>query len=81
MGENKMESVVVEVEMPDGWETFRLPAGVNRRLQELLDKQDSGSALSPAEREEAQGLVDLSEWLSLLRTRAQRLTGNGLLQP
>ncbi len=76
-----MESVVVEVEMPDGWETFRLPAGVNRRLQELLDKQDSGSALSPAEREEAQGLVDLSEWLSLLRTRAQRLTGNGLLQP
>jgi hypothetical protein len=74
-------SVTFEIEMPDGWQAFRLPAGVNRRLQELLDKQDQGGALTVAEREEAQGLVDLAEWLSLLRLRAERLSGPSSSQP
>lgn len=64
--------VVVEIEMPAGWESFRLPEGLHRRLQHLLDKQDAGGTLTDSEREEAQGLVDLSEWLSLLQTRPAR---------
>lgn len=68
-----MSSVVMEVEMPTSMETFRLPEGVHNRLQYLLDRQDSGQALTPAERKEAEGLVDLAEWLSLLRLQAQRL--------
>lgn len=67
--------------MPEGWEIFRLPDGVNRRLQTLLDKQDQGHALTPAEQSEAQGLVDLAEWLSLLRLRAQRLSARATNQP
>jgi hypothetical protein len=64
-------SVVVEFELPADLKRFRLPRGVNRRLQDLLDKQDRGERLSVAERDEAEGLVDLAEMLSLLKLRAQ----------
>jgi len=47
--------------MPVGWEEFRLSQGLHRRLQELLDRQDLGQPLTPEERDEAQGLVDLSD--------------------
>jgi hypothetical protein len=67
-----MLPVVMQIEMPAGLEEFRLPEGVHRRLQDLLDRQDQGLPLTPAEREEAEGLVDLAEWLSLLRLWAQR---------
>ena len=62
-----------EVEMPGDLAKFRLPKGVAKRLQTLLDKQDEGKALTAAEKREAEGLVDLAELLSLLRARAQRL--------
>ena len=65
-------SVLIELEIPKDLEQFRLPVGVQRRLQDLLDRQDQGTALSPAERQEAEGLVDLAELLSLLRLRGQR---------
>jgi hypothetical protein len=68
-----MSKIVLEVEMPDDLARFRLPAGVNARLQELLDRQDEGIALSPAERDEAEGLVNLAEFLTWLRLRAERL--------
>ena len=66
--------IIVEIEMPEGWEKFRLPEGLHRRLQYLLDRQDPGQPLTPVEREEAQDLVDMAEWLSLLRLQARRLT-------
>src|ERR1700738_2314417 len=53
---------------------FRLPAGVQQRLTELLDKQDAGTTLTDAERHEAEGLVDLAELLSLLRLRSERMS-------
>jgi hypothetical protein len=56
---------------------FQLPKGVNERLQELLDRQDRGEALTVAERTEAEGLVDLAELLSLLRLRTQRVWHEG----
>jgi hypothetical protein len=65
-------SIRLNLEMPGDLAKFRLPAGVEKRLQNLLDKQDGGKPLTPAEKREAEGLVDLSELLSLLRMRAQR---------
>jgi hypothetical protein len=63
---------VVELELPEDLEGIRLPPGVNERLQSLLDRQDLGETLTPGERKEAEGLVNLAEFLSLLRLRALR---------
>jgi hypothetical protein len=73
-------SVNVEIEIPDGWDGFHLPEGLHRRLQDLLDRQDRNQPLTPAEREEAQGLVDMAEWLSLLRLQARRIAGDAAQQ-
>ena len=70
-----MSAVRVEIEMPGDLARFRLPAGVQQRLDALLDKQDDGTRLTDAEREEADGLVNLAEMLALLRLRAERLSG------
>ena len=67
-------SMIVEVEMPAGLKHYRFPKGLDRRLQDLLDKQDRGERLSAAERQEAEALVDLAEMLSLFRLRAQQAT-------
>jgi hypothetical protein len=71
------QHVLIELEMPTELEEFRLPKGVNQRLQDLLDRQDRGKELTPAERAEAEGLVDLAGLLSLLRLRAQRVAQEG----
>lgn len=63
--------VSIELEMPGDLARFRLPPGVHARLQELLDRQDRGLPLKEAERLEAEGLVDLAEFLALLRLRAE----------
>lgn len=52
---------------------LKLPAGVQVRLQELLGRQDKGIKLTPRERREAEGLVEMAEWISLLKLRARRL--------
>lgn len=67
------QHVLIEIELPTDLEHFQLPEGVNKRLQALLDRQDRGKPLTRAERQEAEGLVDLAELLSLLRLRAQRV--------
>lgn len=67
------QHVIVEIEMPETLTQFKLPTGVNERLKELLDRQDQGEILTEGERSEAEGLVDLSEFLSLLRLRSQRV--------
>jgi hypothetical protein len=71
------QHVLVEIEMPAGLDDFKLPPGVDERLQELLDRQDRGETLTDNERKEAEGLVDLAELLSLLRLRAQRIWREG----
>ena len=60
------------MDLPGDLQRLRLPAGVQHRLDELLDKQEGGAALTPAERDEAEGLVDMAELLSLLRLKAER---------
>ena len=65
-------SLTLEVNLPADLERFRLPEGVAVRLQSLLDRQDAGQPLSPEERAEAEGLVTLAEFLTLLRLRAEQ---------
>lgn len=62
------------VEIPIELTQFQLPQAVQERLQFLLDRQAEGQLLSQAERQEAEGLVELAEFLSLLRLRAKRVT-------
>lgn len=67
-------TLTLDVELPADLERFRLPEAVHAHLQSLLDRQDAGQALSPEERAEAEGLVNVAELLTLLRLRAERLT-------
>jgi hypothetical protein len=66
-------TLTFEVDLPDELARFRLPDAVAARLQSLLDRQDSGQPLTDPERAEAEGLVNLSEFLTLLRLRAERM--------
>ena len=68
------EPVLIELEVPGDLKRFVLPEGVKHRLQTLLDRQDQGEVLTPDERVEAEGLVDLAELLSLLKSRARRVS-------
>lgn len=60
------------IEIPLELARFRLPEAVQARLQQLLDKQDLGQPLTTEERQEAEGLVELAEFLALLHLRANR---------
>lgn len=62
------------IEIPIELAHFQLPEAVQERLQFLLNRQDAGEVLTQAERREAEGLVELVEFLSLLYLRSQRIT-------
>jgi hypothetical protein len=66
--------MVETIEIPVDLVRFQLPEGVQARLQYLLDRQEAGEPLTPEERQEAEGLVDLADFLSWLRLRSQRVT-------
>ncbi|RPH82590.1 MAG: hypothetical protein EHM77_03015 [Planctomycetaceae bacterium] len=65
--------MTIDIDLPGELTRFRLPRAVSARLQTLLDRQDSGQPLTATERDEAEGLVNLAELLTLLRLRAERL--------
>lgn len=71
------QQIQIQLEVPTDLIKFQLPEGVDHRLQDLLDKQDQGKELTAAERLEAEGLVALSEFLSLLRLRAEQVSKEG----
>jgi hypothetical protein len=73
MNKVMIQNTLVKIEMPFSSSQFKLPKGVNNRLQKLLDRQDKGLKLTSAEKKEAEGLVDLSEMLSLLRKHAKAI--------
>lgn len=64
----------MQLTIDDSLFQLELPPGVDSRLQELLNRQHNGIELSLSEKQEAEGLVELAEFLSLLRLRALRLT-------
>jgi hypothetical protein len=53
---------------------LRLPAKADRRLQELMDRNNEGR-LSKEERAEMESLVEMSEAISLVRAEALHLLG------
>jgi len=65
-------TIQLRLHAPGDLGKFRLPAGVQHRLTELLDRQDQGTPLTAAERKEAEGLVEMAEMMSLLKLRALR---------
>ncbi|HEX2574179.1 MAG TPA: hypothetical protein VH877_31825 [Polyangia bacterium] len=65
-------TIHLELALPEDLDRLMLPEGVDRRLQTLLDKQDRGEPLTEDEQVEAEGLVNLAEFLTLLRLRASR---------
>jgi hypothetical protein len=65
---------LMQMTVDDQLVRFELPPAVQARLQHLLDRQDQGLPLSEAERQEAEGLVEIAEFLSLLRLRAERVS-------
>ena len=68
------QTMAFQLEVPDDLARFQLPAGVQHRLDSLLDQQDRGVPLSADEQHEAEGLVNLADLLSVLRLRAERST-------
>ena len=66
--------VSLHLDLPADLSRLHLPEGVERRLEQLLDKQDRGEELTDDERSEAEGLADLNDLLSLLRLRATSST-------
>ena len=64
-------TISIDLPVPAGLSRFKLPAGVQSRLTKLLDQQDAGTTLTAAERREAEGLVEMAEFLSLLKLRAR----------
>ena len=65
------------IEIPIELTQFKLPIAVDERLQFLLDRQDEGMELTLIERQEAEGLVEVAEFLSLIRLRALRIADQG----
>jgi hypothetical protein len=61
------------VEIPAELVHFQLPDALQGRLQLLLDAQDEGRNLGEIERQEAEALVELAEFLSLLQLLSQRV--------
>lgn len=67
-----MSQVLLQLDLPRDLRRFRLPAALDARLQELLDRQDHDGKLPRSERREAQALTEFSEMLSLMKLRAER---------
>lgn len=67
------EQITIQLEeIPEELSGFHFPKALDQRLQDLLDKQDRGKGLTARERQEAEGLVNLAELLTILQFRAQQ---------
>jgi hypothetical protein len=67
-------NVQVPVEVMEEVAALRLPARADQHLQSLMDRNNEGR-LSAEEQQELEGLVELSEAISLLRAKAMRYLG------
>jgi hypothetical protein len=69
--------VEVPLDFIEAAAALRFPAKADQRLQALMDRNTDG-LLTPAERQELEALVELSETLAPVRTQALRLLGRPL---
>ena len=67
--------MVVKIEIPPEWKSFRMPVPLQNRLHELLDRQDREGKLPANERREAQALADLAEMLAFLKLQVKPKNG------
>jgi hypothetical protein len=69
-------SAVVQapLDLIESFAELRFPPKADARLQALMDRNTEGE-LTPAERDDLEALVELSETLALLRARALHLLG------
>jgi hypothetical protein len=61
-------------ELVEAVATLRLPPKADRRLQDLMDRNNEG-LLTPVERDELEALVELSETIAPVRAQALHLLG------
>ena len=66
--------VTAPVDWVESVSQLRLPAKADRRLQDLMDRNNEGQ-LTQAEYAEMESLVEVSETMSLVRARARYLLG------
>jgi hypothetical protein len=69
-----MAVIPAPVDWVESVSELRLPPKVDRRLQELMDRNTEGQ-LTDAERADLESLVELSETLALVRAEALQLLG------
>ncbi len=69
-----MTLISAPVDWVESVSELRLPPKTDRRLRELMDRNNEG-LLDEAERTELESLVELSETMSLVRARALHLLG------
>ena len=62
------------VEMIEAIADLRFPPKTDQLLQSLMDRNTEGK-LTPGEREELEGLVELSQTIALVRARALKVLG------
>ena len=62
------------VDMVEAVAALRLPSRADRRLQDLMDRNNE-DALTPGEREDLEALVELSETIAVVRAKALHLLG------
>jgi hypothetical protein len=73
-------SLTIEIDMPADLKRFRLPKAVDRRWQDLLDKQSREGKLSRAERQEAEGLAHTSKPLAKQHAPSHFRVANGTMR-
>jgi hypothetical protein len=69
-----MSLIKVPLDFIEAAANLRLPARLDQRLQELLDRNPA-SRLTEPEQDELESLLELASLLSGLRERARRLLG------
>jgi hypothetical protein len=68
-----MSSVIeAPIGMVEAVAELKLPSKADRRLQDLMDRNNNG-ALTPEERDELESWVELSESIALIRSQALRV--------
>jgi len=67
-------TIAAPVDWVEAVGNLHLPSKADRRLQELMDRNNEG-LLQDSEKEELEALVELSEQLSLVRGAALQILG------
>jgi hypothetical protein len=69
-----MSQVLIQLDIPRDWRKSRLPPALHARLQELLDRLDYEGKLTRSEHREALALTELSDMLTLMKLKAERVS-------